>query len=396
MAFRATGLTRYSGVSEYYIGAKTTAITRAYYITFRDVDNTMRRVKTDAGDRDEALGILNRKKAEIVKAKKKIAREGLKAVKTIVKGTRTLDQMAELYYENRKAIDNTSDQQKYENRVSPMLGSKRVSRITTKDIKALQEKLEETYSNKTVNEQINSMRALFNTAIGEKWAEDNPVIRKSSRTPNGIEKLEESKIPGRVLSVEETKILWEIDELKMNDRLSLFLKVCYYTGARPDGVISLKVKDLDFSENKVTIKAMKKGPPYKASMHANIKTLLEDWIDKHNLTHDNCIFFPIQSFLRATTEADKEKAKNKHANYSGYRRLIQKILDPVFNVGIDATQENKMYRITIYSLRRTAATRVYQKYGIKHAQKFLSHTDIVTTVKYLNIDADMEEVGDAL
>ena len=396
MAFRSTGLARYSGVSEYYIGAKTTATTRAYYVTFRDVDGVMRRVKTDAVDRDEALAILNKKKAEIVKAKKNIDKKEARAKQPIGRGTQTLDQMAELYFDRRKAKDNRSDQQKYENRVSPVLGGKRVSRITTKDMKALQEKLEETYSNKTVNEQINSLRAMFNTAIGEKWAEDNPVVRKSNQIPNGIEKLEESKIPGRVLTDSELNELWDIDELKMNDRLSLFLKVCYYTGARPAGVISLRVKDLKFPDGTIQIKAMKKGKTYKAAMHDNINILLANWIDKHRLTHDNYIFFPIQSFLRATKEDDKKKAKNKHANYSGYRRLIQKILDPVFNVGIEATQENKMYRITIYSLRRTAATRVYKKYGIKHAQKFLNHTDISTTVKYLNIEGEMEEVGDAL
>ena len=121
-----------------------------------------------------------------------------------------------------------------------------------------------------------------------------------------------------------------------------------------------------------------------------VEPLLREWIGKHNLTHSNFIFYPIQVYLR-TKDANE---KNKHANYTGYRRLIQKMLDPVFNVGIPTGES--MHRIVIYSLRRTAGTNVYKKYGIKHAQKFLNHTDIVTTVKYLNIDDDMEDIEDAL
>ena len=49
--------------------------------------------------------------------------------------------------------------------------------------------------------------------------------------------------------------------------------------------------------------------------------------------------------------------------------------------------------LTVYTMRRTAvATKVYKKFGIVHAKKFLNHTEIDTTMKYLNIDDDMEVV----
>jgi hypothetical protein len=32
----------------------------------------------------------------------------------------------------------------------------------------------------------------------------------------------------------------------------------------------------------------------------------------------------------------------------------------------------------------------YKKFGIVHAKKFLNHTEIDITMKYLNIDNDME------
>ncbi len=41
---------------------------------------------------------------------------------------------------------------------------------------------------------------------------------------------------------------------------------------------------------------------------------------------------------------------------------------------------------------QTAATNVYKRLGIVHAKRFLNHTEIDTTMKYLNIDDDMELV----
>jgi len=38
----------------------------------------------------------------------------------------------------------------------------------------------------------------------------------------------------------------------------------------------------------------------------------------------------------------------------------------------------------------------YKKYGIVHAKKFLNHTDIKTTMHYLNVEDDTEVLIDAL
>jgi integrase len=71
---------------------------------------------------------------------------------------------------------------------------------------------------------------------------------------------------------------------------------------------------------------------------------------------------------------------------------MQNILDPVFNQGIDSY--DVMYKITTYSLRRTSGTKIYRAHGIITAKKFLNHTDIKTTMKYLNVSD--EEVGEAV
>ena len=96
--------------------------------------------------------------------------------------------------------------------------------------------------------------------------------------------------------------------------------------------------------------------------------------------------------MTAQEKKERDAAKSKSVNYSGYRRALQKIYDPVFNVGIDSY--DVLYKITTYSLRRTSATKVYKAQGIIAAQKFLNHTDIKTTMKYLNISD--EEVDNAV
>lgn len=396
MGFRKIKTKKHNGIYEYFRDKDKDETTVSLYIAYRDESGTVKKVNAKTLDKDDALGILNAKKAEITKLKKTMTKEELRIKKKVRTKSFTLDQMADMYFDARTTKGNTDDKQKYYKRVSPVLGKKKAAKITTSEINALQTKLESAYAPKTVNEQINSLRALYNIAISEKWVENNPVFRQRVDKPNGIKKLEESKEAGRVLTDDELNALWEIDDLKMNDRLFLFMKLCYFTGARPDAIMSLQVKHINFATKKIQLKAMKGGKAYTRKLTDDLEPLVRAWISKHNLTHGNYIFYPIQVYLRAETQAQKDAAKNKHSNYSGYRRLIQKMLDPVFNVGIPSTSENKMHRIVIYSLRRTAGTNVYKKYGIKHAQKFLNHTDIVTTVKYLNIDDDMGDIEDAL
>ncbi len=394
MGFKKIKTKKYNGIHEYYKNSDESKNTVSLYAVYRDEYGSPKKVNTKTIDKDVALKFLNDKKDEVTRLKKTMDKEELQLQKKVQRKSFTLDQMAALYFDGRTTKGNTDDRQKYAKRVSPILGKKKAAKITTDDINALQFKIQDLYAPKTTNETINSLRALYNVAISKGWVEKNPVIRKKVDAPNGIKKLEESKESGRVLSDDELNELWEIDEFKMNDRLMLFMKLCYYTGARPDAIMNLQVKHINFATKKIQLKAMKGGKAYSRKLTDELEELLRAWIGKYELSYGNFIFFPIQSYLRADTQEQRDAAKNKHALYTGYRRLIQKILDPVFNVGIPAGE--KMHRIVIYSLRRTAGTNVYKKYGIKHAQKFLNHTDIVTTVKYLNIDDDMEDIEDAL
>ncbi len=413
MGFRRIKGKKYSGISEYYRDKDPDKSTIAYYIDYRDIDGKSKKVKAISINIDEVLLELQNKNAEVTKVKTEIDKGEAYLEQKIINKTLTLDELAKIFHDQRTNIQAGQDEKKYHSHISPTLGKKKVSRIETNHIKELKKVLDEkiitrnkviknyengtkksitenfNLSDSTVKDIIEYLRVIFNWAISEGYSSKiNPVV--VSKITNQTEDTE----PGRVLTDSELDKLWSLDELIINDRLYLFLKACYFTGARPTGVISIQVKHINFDTKEIKIKAMKKGKSYKATVNDELLDLLKIWIKKHNLTHDNFIFYPIQSYIRSKTQAEKEACKNKHANYAGYQRVLRNIFDPVFNEGIDSY--DRMYRVTVYTMRRTSGTKIYKKYGIVHAKKFLNHTDIKTTMHYLNVEDDTEVLIDAL
>ena len=388
MPFRKIKQKKYNGINEYYRKSDHDKKTVSFYITFRDIDNKVKREKTNATNKDEALEMLNKKKLQLSKDRKEIQKDSSILHQKILNDSLTLDDVTSKFHPTKTNPEAKRNEAKYKNHISPTLGNKKISKITQDDVLQLSNKLSKKKSvrggllnPRTVKDIIENLRVIFNWAIEHNYVYKNPVVVKKIITTDENE-------AGRVLTDDELNKLWDIDELKMNDRLYLFLKACYYTGARPAGVISIQVKHINFTEKKVRIKAMKKGKSYEANIPDELLELFKEWISKHTLTHDNFIFYPIQTYMRAKTDTERAKLKNTPARYEGYSRLLRKIFDKHFNQDIGSY--DLAYRVSIYTMRRTAGTKIYKNHGIVHAKKFLNHTDIKTTMKYLNIDDDME------
>ncbi len=416
----------YSGVYEYFKASDSDKTITAFYIQYKDEGNVTRTRKCSAADKDEALDLLNEKRSEVRREKKRMEKEGIRFESQKRNQTLSLDQYAEVFHPTRENKDAKDEKAMYYNHISSVLGKKKIAKLTRDDMINFRQSLEKKmvkipkvvkdYENderytiieeihlspKTIRNILDYLRVILNNAVDDKYAKESPLdfseFKDRNRRASEKKKIYGEEITtdnidnetGRVLSDEELEVLWNLDELKMNDRLYLFLQACYYTGARPAGVIDIKVKDINFSMKKIKIKPMKKAKSYEAKVSDVLLDLLRDWIVKYGLIRNNHIFFPIQTYQRAKNDVEKKDAKNKHANYSGYRRYLQKVFDPVFNVGIDSY--DRMSRVNVYSMRRTAATKVYRKFGIVHAKEFLNHTDIKTTMHYLNIDNDMADI----
>lgn len=159
----------------------------------------------------------------------------------------------------------------------------KISKIKTDDIKKLSEELKKKPAKRgaqskaksdaaplnprTVKKQISILRALFNWAIKEGYVDKNSVIIKD------IIKVDNNE-PGRVLSDDELKKLWNLDDLVTKHRLFLFLKTCFHTGARPSSVIDIQVKHINFDKRNIYIRAMKQGKPYDARVSQELLDLL--------------------------------------------------------------------------------------------------------------------------
>lgn len=388
MGFRKIRAKKYSGIYEYFKNSDNDKATIAYYISYRDIDNTIKKVKCTASSKDDALKILNDKRAELTKDRNEIKKDATLLNRKLMTNNLTLEDVAKLYFPTKVAVSIDMITSDYYRLVNPILGKAKIAKIKTEDIKNLSDALKEKNSRqgtlfnpRTVKKVITHLRALFNWAIKQGYIERNPVIVKE------IIKVDRNE-PGRVLSDEELEKLWNLDEFVVRPRLFLFLKTCYHTGARPSGVLTIQIKHINFSKGTIHIRAMKQGKPYEARVGKELLDLLKDWIKEHDLKHDNFIFYPIQLYKRAKIDKEKEAIKNTAVKYGRYAESLRTIFDRHFNQDIGTY--DLAYRVSIYTMRRTAATKVYKKFGIVHAKRFLNHTEIDTTMKYLNIEDDME------
>jgi integrase len=402
LGFRKLKGKKYSGIYEYYKDSDHDKKTIAYYISYRDIDNKVKKLRCEATAKEDALEILNKKRTELAKDRSDIQKDASLLHQKVMNKNLTLNDIADLYFPTKTTKSVKLVTSSYYRHVNPILGKIKISKIKTSDIKDLSEILKKKIAQKgappkikklpieatplnprTVKKIINNLRALFNWAIKEGYLDKNPVI------VGEIIKTDKNE-PGRVLTDTELKKLWSLDEFILKPRLLLFLKACYHTGARPSAVMDLRVKHINFEDKTVHIRAMKQGKAYDARVSKELLDMIKSWIKKHDLVHDNFLFFPMQLYKRATTETERKAVKNTRTRYQGYAEHFRAIFDKHFNQNIGTYDH--AYRVTVYTMRRTSATNVYKKFGIVHAKKFLNHTEIDTTMKYLNIDDDMEMI----
>lgn len=406
---RITKYKKYTGVSEFYSDSDHDKATIAHYIQYPDAYQPNKYIKerVETTDRDEALRILEERRSEVKRERNKIKSGQITLEDAKRRGQLTLNQMAKLYFGQRThRTNNKNDHGRYNLHVSTAIidenssqdfGEYKVEKITTSEIQQLQTSLSQknnprtgrAYAPKYINDIIKALSAMFNEGIDQGWCSHNPVKTKK------VKKLSENTEPGRVLTDAELDRLWKLEDLKNTPRLFLYAKLCYFTGARPDAVMDVQVKHVNFKEKKIRFKAMKGAKTYLQTVNDEVLTLIRSCINTHKLKPDHFLFFPRQTAARAKTKEDEEAAKRKSSNNSGYRRSMQSILNPVFNQDIDSY--DVMYKITTYSLRRTSATKIYKAHGIIAAKKFLNHTDIKTTMKYLNVtDSEIDEAVNVL
>ena len=376
MAFKKYPQKKYNGVSRYL---NKDGETTALYLTYRDIDQKVRKVKADSLLPDDARAQLDTIKAQIVKQKKALGSDKKKLERAASTKRIIVDSAYIIYYNERRTVQRDKDYRNFKNRISPAIGNMQLSKVNKKDLLLLQDDLKTKYAPKTINDTMDSLKAFFNVAIKKGWLSSNPVTE--------VAKVKVDKENGRVLTDEERDRMFTL--LKEYPTLELFIKLLYYSGARPTAILNLQVKDI--ADGKIRIQAMKKGDSYTRRIKKEIYQDVENWIKENDLKFEDYLFYSKQEFKRS---GNNPAYKLTPMSMSSFSKPAKKFFDKHFNQGIPTSAT--MHRITLYSLRRTAGTNVYKGTGLVQAMKFLHHSDIKTTMIYLNVSDDQEEVQYAL
>jgi len=139
MGFRKIGTKKHTGIYEYFKDSDTDKKTIAYYISYRDLDNKIKKVKCIAKSKNEALEILNAKKAELSKDRADIAKDASLLHQKIMNKNLTLEDVAKLYFPTKTAKTAKRMESGYYQHINPTLGNKKISKIKTDELKILSE-----------------------------------------------------------------------------------------------------------------------------------------------------------------------------------------------------------------------------------------------------------------
>ena len=143
MGFRKIRAKKYSGIYEYFKDSDNDKTTIAYYISYRDIDNKIKKVKCNATSKDDALKILNDKRAELTKDRNEIKKDASLLNRKIMNNNLTLEDVAKLYFPTKIAASIDMITSDYYRQINPILGKMKISKIKTEDVKNLSDTLKE-------------------------------------------------------------------------------------------------------------------------------------------------------------------------------------------------------------------------------------------------------------
>ena len=141
MGFRKVRGKKYNSIYEYYKNSDPDKKTIAYYIMYRDIDNIPKKVKCDATDKDEALKILNAKKAQLTKDRAEIEKDNSLLARKIMNNNLKLEDVAKIYFSTKTVKSTKMIKSAFNRHVKPKLGHMKIGKIKTDDIKRLSEEL---------------------------------------------------------------------------------------------------------------------------------------------------------------------------------------------------------------------------------------------------------------
>ena len=217
---------------------------------------------------------------------------------------------------------------------------------------------------------------------------------------HGLSTVVPSRIPKKlpvVLGVDEIKNIFS----HLNGANLIMVSLIYGGGLRLQECISLRVKDLDFSRNCITIKSGKGNKDRETVFPEKVCGLLKKHLEQTRKIYENDRKKGISGV--ATPEALDRKYANLGREWGWFWVFPSESLsiDPISRIvrrhHIYPTTLQKIFRqavinagitkhATVHTLRHSFATHLIEKgYDIRTVQELLGHSDVSTTMIYTHV-----------
>ena len=240
----------------------------------------------------------------------------------------------------------------------------------------------------TQNQAFNALLFLYREVLHQDWGELSPVERakRPERLPVVLTRAE----VGRLLA-------------GLSGTHQLMGKLLYGTGMRLMECVRLRVKDLDFEQNQLTVREGKGFKDRVTMLPATLKGLLEEHLKRVKLLHEQDlasghgrVYLPY-ALGQKYPEADREwgwqyvfpaaslsrdprstQMRRHHANEQGLQRAVK---EAVRLAGI-------IKPASCHTLRHSFATHLLEAgHDIRTVQELLGHKDVTTTQIYTHVMA---------
>jgi integrase len=334
----------------------------SYYITYKDEDNKLKRIKI--GDKSKGITehLCNQKRNEIINGIK------LGVDAPIIKYKKQtgilFDKVAEKYFESLQLHSNENTirdiKSKYKKHLFPLYGESAVNKITIDSLEEFQKDKIKTLSPKTVNQLAEMFSTIFNYGIRKDLCKVlNPAIK--------LKRLKVDNIRERYLELSEINELYEI--LSDNELLLLFVKFALTTGGRLETILHIQKKDIHLSINNLTLYDFKNKDTYKGFLTDELIELIKPKL-KSLKANDYIVSL---DGTKITSRQIQSRLKPK--------------LDKLFNNELETSDRKN--RAVIHTLRHTFASHLaIQGTPIFTIQKLMNHKDIKQTMRYAKLSPD--------
>ncbi|WP_066355272.1 tyrosine-type recombinase/integrase [Aliarcobacter skirrowii] len=330
---------------------------KTYYIRYKDKNNKTIELKIGKYSEGVREAYCNQKRNEII-TKQRNGEEPPVIAQRKKRVILSIENIAEQYFNDKPTI-NKVIKSYYKNHILPFFKDYDFENISREDITKFTSTLKskkvirtnKPLAVKTINDILNILKAIT------KYALNNDLLKNDFT--KYINLFDIDNVRERFLSKEEIHLLY--DETREDETIYLFFKLALNTGARLATLQNICKKDIDLSNNLLTLKDFKNNTTYKAFLTDDLNKLLES--KTKNLGLNDKIFKTTQE-LKART-----------------------ILNNLFNIGIN--EDDRKNRVVIHTLRHTFASHLaINGTPIYTIQKLMNHKDIKMTMRYAKLALD--------